>query len=117
MQEAEDLSMEDFQAAPHVLRRTIVFPYQEGSQFVFGLYLQANGWSRINQAFQEVPASTEQVLHPEKYISGEAPAPVQLPDLTGVLGDGWSLLRQDTLGELLLLAYLESVLQPDTNLV
>lgn len=113
MQESENLSMENFQAAPHILRRTIVFPYQEGSQFVFGLYLQANGWSGINAAFKEVPESTEQVLHPEKYISGEDPTPVQLPDLVGVLGAGWSLVRQDTLGELLLLAYLESVLEPE----
>ena len=44
---------------------------------------------------------------------GEAPVDVILPDLSAALGDVWTLVRQDTLGEFLLLAYLEAEVSPE----
>jgi hypothetical protein len=47
-----------------------------------------------------MPASTEQILHPEKYTSNEAPVPVTLPaDLATRLGTGWTVPLTDTFGE------------------
>ncbi len=79
------------------------FPYQEGAQFVAQLY-QNGGWKLVNAAFENPPRSTEQVLHPERYFSGDAPKSIQLPALHL---DGWHQIAEDTLGELYLRIYLE----------
>ena len=102
-----------FESAPHVIQRTITFPYFEGTQFVINLFLAVNNWDLVNQAYQELPQSTEQILHPDKYLAGEEPTVVEISDLTAVLGDGWTLVRQDTLGEFVLMAYLESTLSAE----
>ena len=102
------------ESAPHLLQRTIRFPYIEGTQFVAALYLSINDWDVVNEAFVRLPQSTEQILHPEKYMLGEAPVDVILPDLSAALGDAWTLVRQDTLGEFLILAYLEAEVPSET---
>jgi len=79
------------------------FPYQEGAAFVAQLY-QNGGWSTVNAAFTNPPSSTEQVLHPERYFSGDAPKRIQLPALNL---SGWHSIAENTLGELYLRIYLE----------
>ena len=96
-----------FRAAPRVIQYQYTFPYQQGDTFVRGLY-QSGGWRAIDEAFAQPPRSTEQVLHPEKYESAEPPLEVMLPDLLPALGEGWKLLFEDTLGEMMLRAYLET---------
>jgi hypothetical protein len=51
------------------------------------LYKQS-GWERVSKAFTELPQSTEQILHPEKYFAHEAPVKVTLPDITKLLNAG-----------------------------
>ena len=46
------------------------FPYLDGMAFVQYLYEQ-NGWEAVNDAYGDPPSTSEQVLHPEKYLSGE----------------------------------------------
>ena len=75
---------------------------------MFALYSSENGWASVNRAYDLLPASTEQILHPDKYVAGEQPVEVDLPDVAGALGGGWSVLDEDTLGELLLSVYLET---------
>jgi len=90
---------------PAVLRESLLFPYTSGLSFVQGL--QAGGWQAVNDAFGKPPASTEQVLHPDKYAAGEAPVVVDLPDdLAKRLGAGWKVGLEDTLGEFQLLVWL-----------
>lgn len=102
-----DLSV--FFEAPHLIQRNFVFPYVEGAQFVLQTYAET-GWRGVNAIYDRSPVSTEQILHPEKYRNGEAPIPVTVPALDGVLGDGWSELARDTFGEFSLMAYLEDLL-------
>ncbi|MBV9463371.1 MAG: hypothetical protein JO317_03995 [Verrucomicrobiae bacterium] len=78
--------MEKLNQAPAYLRETLLFSYQEGEQFCLNLY-QEGGFRRVDQAFKELPASTEQILHPEKYLEKNDP-PIeisldQLPPLSG----------------------------------
>ena len=101
-----------FRSAPYVIRRTFVFPYREGAQFVVSLF-QSDGWDAVNQAFDVLPQSTEHILHPEKYLAGEAPVAVEVPDLSPVLGEGWTQTSLDTMGEFLLMSYLETDVAPD----
>ncbi len=85
---------------PPVLSETLMFPYQDGMSFVTALR-ERGGWDAVNRAFSSPPDSTEQILHPEKYLSREAPVPVTLPgDLASRMGSDWKTSLQDTLGEL-----------------
>jgi hypothetical protein len=43
--------------------------------------------------------STEQILHPEKYLAGEVPLEVTLADTASVLGANWRQVDEETLGE------------------
>jgi hypothetical protein len=62
---------------PQVLVDELNFPYEAGPTFVAAL-LQTGGTQAIAQAFKHPPSSTNQVLHPDRYLSGAMP--VSLPD-------------------------------------
>ncbi len=95
---ASDPSTKVLLEMPPILREALLFPYIQGLTFVQGL--QAGGWQGVNAAFSKPPASSEQVLHPEKYAAGEMPIAVTLPkDLAARLGSGWSVALEDTFGE------------------
>lgn len=94
-----------FRSAPYVVQREYVFPYREGGNFVASLYRDF-GWKSIDGAFFNVPQSTEQILHPDKYINAESPIAVHLPDFLERLGPGWTVVEKDTLGELFFQSYL-----------
>ncbi|MDX6558892.1 MAG: hypothetical protein QOF72_1941, partial [Blastocatellia bacterium] len=81
------MASQELDKAPRALRETLLFPYQEGINWTKSLYKQA-GWDRVSKAFTDLPQSTEQILHPEKYFAHEAPVKVTLPDLTPLLNAG-----------------------------
>ena len=83
---------------PEILRRQLEFPYLEGQVFVTTL-LGQGGWDSVNAAWDKLPASTEQILHPEKYPS-DTPVKVTLPDVAATLGRGWTASYVQTMGEL-----------------
>ena len=92
--------------APAILRTTSIFPYQDGLAFVSRLAANG-GFGAVDRAFGAPPDSTEQILHPEKYTAREEPIAITLPArLAAMLGPGWSLEAQDTLGELVLRTWL-----------
>lgn len=91
-------SSEQIERAPRALRESLLFPYQEGLSWVGQLY-QRNGWSGVSQAFKDLPQSSEQILHPEKYFVHEAPLKVNLPDVRPLLGAGWKRIDYDVNGE------------------
>jgi hypothetical protein len=94
---------------PRIISESLLFPYQAGLNLVFAEQL-AGGWDAVNAMFADPPASTEQVLHPEKYRAREAPAVVTFPDdLAARLGDGWTVGAQDTLGEFVIELWLRDV--------
>src|SRR2546421_15258 len=81
---AKGVDTKELDQAPRVLRESLLFPYQEGLNWTRELYKQG-GWAEVSQAFQTLPQSTEQVMHPEKYFAHEAPVKVTLPDITSLL--------------------------------
>ncbi len=97
---------EVFDRAPRVIREELTFPYEAGLVFVLTLY-KRGGWDTVNNAFRDPPASTEQILHPEKFFRREPPIRVTLPPLTDTLGSGWRLVDENVLGEFFLRVYLE----------
>ncbi len=95
------------QSAPPYLIEDLGFPHEKGLAFVEHLY-KLGRWKKVDAAYAKLPATTEQILHPNKYLAGEPPLPVTLPALTGALGEGWRQIKDDVLGEwstYLLLAY------------
>lgn len=85
--------------APLVVREQLIFPYREGADFVLALQ-RRGGFAAVDAAYRNPPRSTEQIIHPDKYLAGEAPVEVALPDLAAALGGGWRQTDGSTLGEL-----------------
>lgn len=93
------LDQQTLEGMPLVLRRELEFPYAEGFAFVDDIH-KLGGYEAVDQAIQRPPASTEQILHSDKYYAQEAPIDVTLEDASAALGDGWTLAYQQTMGEL-----------------
>ena len=53
----------------------------------------------VSKAFTQLPLSSEQILHPEKYFSYERPVKIVLRDLRNLLGPGWKEIDSDVNGE------------------
>ena len=98
--------------APDVVTRqmSLVLP---GGQLLVESLLASGQDAALGNAYDSPPASTEQVHHPEKYLAGEAPVAVALPDLAGALGLGWAEVYSSALGETVLSAYLSSLAGQD----
>jgi len=84
---------------PYVVR-DIYFKYFDGKNFVDQLY-QEGGWSLVNEAYLDLPTSTEQILHPDKYTVKENPIQVDLQPLDIILNEQWRHITSGTLGELM----------------
>lgn len=92
-------SVKVLEQMPPILREPLGFPYDNGLRFVLGIRARG-GWAAVNAAFKKPPASTEQIIHPERYDAAEAPVELALPrDLDTRMGAGWKVSLQDTLGE------------------
>jgi hypothetical protein len=94
-----DTSSEELDKAPAYVRESLLFPYEEGANFVDQLR-KKKGLAGVDAAFRDPPLSTEQIMHPDKYITNrDNPRPVPLPDISGSLGPKWQLINSDTMGE------------------
>ena len=83
---------------PPFIQAQQLFPYTGGMAFVQALKERAGGgWKLVDLADRlRVPDSTEQILHPEKWVAVETPRPVQL-DVP--LHDDWRRVTSGTWGE------------------
>lgn len=82
--------------APFISEQQI-WPYLEGQSFVTALSIDG-GLEAIDAAFLDLPVSTEQILHPERYPN-DVPTPIDIPDLAPALGTGWEDLDVQEVGE------------------
>lgn len=57
-------------SAPEGMLMLLIFPYTSGLRFSHEL-LKRGGYEEIDRAYKRPPSSTEEILHPEKYFSGE----------------------------------------------
>ncbi|SDZ97108.1 hypothetical protein SAMN04488065_1487 [Haloplanus vescus] len=76
---------------------TLLHPYSDGPVYIDWLR-QQGGWDAVDEAFQDPPESTEQVIH----LTDEEPVPIEYRDRAR---DGWETFPQqgvngsDTVGE------------------
>jgi hypothetical protein len=82
---------------PPFVSRLQAWPYEQGMRFV-GALDSRGGLDAVDEAFADLPTSTEQIIHPERYPN-DAPTPVDVPDLSAELGDGWEDLDVMQIGE------------------
>ncbi len=103
-------SGESFRRSPLLLRESLLFPYMKGMRFCLSL-TQDGTWDAVNRAFKDPPASTEQILHPEKYRWATRDEPVALRfDVAAPLpSDQWRLVKENILGEF----QIEVLLRPE----
>ena len=94
--------------APALIRERLVFPYLHGLTFMGALY-RAGGYDLVNRVYANPPTSTEQVLHPEKYLAGEKPTPVPAP----AAPPGYEALISGRVGELQIRVILSQCMSPD----
>jgi len=89
-------ALPEIASVPAVLKRSVVAPYIDGVAFTHALRAQG-GWAAVDAAWRDPPATTEQMLHPEKYRAREpaekVPAPLPLA------GGPDRVLFHDVLGE------------------
>jgi hypothetical protein len=86
------------QKAPPFLKDTLIFPYIGGLSFSAAI-LKNTGWAALPGVFAKPPVSTQQILHPALYRSGKIPTTVALPRLEKLLGNNWSKLDENIIGE------------------
>ncbi len=87
----------DVPAVDPFVERQQVWPYTAGQRFVAAL-IGRGGLEAVDRAFRELPVSTEQIIHPDRY-PGDVPTPVDVPDLAPALGRGWEDLDVQEVGE------------------
>jgi hypothetical protein len=97
---------------PPVLSNAFVFAYTAGYEFAQTLYAR-NGWAGLNGAWENLPQSTEHILHPDRYFAGDMPVTVTIPPLHGILGEGWQQMEEAVFGEFFLRQYLTQQLSLD----
>jgi len=96
--------------APPYLRDELLFPYLAGTTFTQRVLRASTSWADFHKVFENPPVSTQQVIHPELYLSGVAPKKVTLPDFTPLLPRGWNKLDENVVGEFALRGLLKQFL-------
>ena len=98
----EGIKVNESQGFPAYLENAKFFPYGPGSDFVRKVLKRANwDWGAISKAYSDLPGSTEQILHPEKYFESgrDYPQNVIVEGLAAILGDGWNEVYHNVHGE------------------
>jgi hypothetical protein len=98
--EVESSQYEVLKTAPEYVKETLVFPYSYGASFLQKVRADNQPWSVVDKIYADPPASTEQIIHPQKYIGPrDAPKAVEIEDPTPQLGKDWKIAYKNVMGE------------------
>ncbi len=81
---------------PRGVARPFIFQYFDGLLFVETVKRARGGQAAVDRAYADPPQSTEQVLHPGRYLVRDHPTAIIPP----APPPGWRILLSNTLGEL-----------------
>lgn len=104
----ESSEMVSSYGGPPYIEATLTFPYEDGLEFVSYLK-EEGGWQAVNDAYAHPPESTEQIIHPWKYLSGERPVEVRIPALPELESGDWQMIEENVAGEFDLAQLLDSM--------
>lgn len=100
LREVAEIPSERLDQLPPFLREAFEFPYTRGLDFVRALH-RSGGFEAVDAAYRDPPTSTEQILHPNRYVrTRDEPVEVTIPELTRALGAGWRTIDRGGVGEL-----------------
>ena len=85
--------------APQFIRDELIFPYLAGTTFSQQFLKAHKGWGDLRLIFENPPVSTQQILHPDLYLTGVKPQKVTLPEWKGLAPADWKLLEENVMGE------------------
>lgn len=105
--EVESMDSSILDSTPPYISGTLLFPYQYGLEFITALH-EEGGQGLVDEAFTSPPVSTEQILHPEKYLADEEPISVTVNDPMPALGDNWEILHVNNMGEFITSLFLDT---------
>lgn len=82
---------------PHILQSSLTAPYADGFSFVQNRR-HKGGWPAVDGAYRDLPTTTEQLLHADKFDAKEPAIPVG-PLPLDALGKGFRVALDDVMGE------------------
>lgn len=85
--------------APGYIRDELIFPYLAGTSFTQQFLKAHQGWPDIALIFKDPPVSTQQIIHPDLYLTGVKPVKVTLPEWKNLVPSDWKLLEENVMGE------------------
>ena len=86
-----------FAKAPPYIREMLVFPYSDGMLFQNAVFHKL-GQESFSEVFRHPPASTQQIIHPDRYLAHVLPQIPNLPEVPAARD--FRRLTDGTLGEL-----------------
>jgi hypothetical protein len=99
--------------APEYIKKHLIFPYGAGTSFIQHYYEIHKGYNS-QQLFSELPSSTEQLMHFEKFFTAlDAPVSIEISGFDSLLKPRWRPLYSDVIGELDLFILLKTFLPED----
>ncbi len=84
-------------SAPAVVKHQLLMPYLDGLKFSREI-LKKKNWKGLNQVLRQPPQSSEQILHPQKYLLQERPMAVRI----GYRPAKWRQVHAGVIGEFFL---------------
>lgn len=97
-QNSENSSFPVFNKEPLYMRESLVFPYDAGLTFQYAIY-RKHGRDSFDELFTHPPESTQQIMHPERYLEGEKPLDPKPPALDKPLAKKFKMLGEGSMGE------------------
>jgi hypothetical protein len=101
-----------FATAPRYFRETLIFPYTSGLSFIQS-FREKHSWADVRKLYEDLPKSSEQILHPEKYLQEPRDEPTEVPAKgVGLLPQGsWKSIYDNVLGEFTMQLVLKEFLE------
>jgi hypothetical protein len=94
---APGIASDGLDRAPLAIREAMLFPYRAGFGFIAALR-RHQPWSAVDAAFARPPRSTEQILHPERYLADDPPVPIEVRPPAAL--PGFAIAHSTVWGEL-----------------
>ncbi len=105
----DDFAATALAEAPALIKAHLLFPYIAGWRFAAELRSEF-GWRGIDAAYGDLPETSEQIIHPERYIDRrDRPVQIKLASPPGA----WPTRHEGTIGMLTLQVLFESLLNEE----
>lgn len=109
---ASGMGMKGLQEAPPFFAALIQFPYMKGKQFVDEVKSRG-GWGAVNRLYADPPQSSEQIMHPEKYLTHRdnprvVDVKLTLENVKASMPGSWRIVHDNVMGEHAILLLLKA---------